>query len=503
MAKIARVGVLPAFVGEWASRRIESQRVMPHEELSGVRRPGGELAKRGHVVMLVASFVLSFSSGDLRGAIAHIGSSKLCQVDTLGIMRTLQNRETCRAQVTALSTQLLTLIWCIVGLGCTQAPEEPFSIADDVEALSDLHQQNIRDGLQKMFGDPSRPRIVAIVESDASEDGDDGDASEIDDTATSAENLTPAQEREAALKKQEEAEKSARLIHGAAIYRDRCAGCHGIGGDGQGPAAAYLQPRPRDYRKGIFKFTSTPYGYRPARQDLVRTVRRGAKGTSMPAFPWMSDNDLEAVVDYVIYLSLRGRVEEVVASMSEDYDEDEAIDTVEFTDALQSEQDRWQTANDSVIRAATAEPAYDEESVKLGRTLFIKSSCYQCHGADAEGQTEWLSAEFITAQESAPAESRIQINYDAWGEPAPAADITARMLHGGRRPLDIYRRIYTGINGTPMPAFDNVFTENPEAIWHLVHYVQHIVDGGDPTLGIDVKDVVETTGGEAGTTESG
>ena len=75
-------------------------------------------------------------------------------------------------------------------------------------------------------------------------------------------------------------------------------------------AAAYLQPKPRDYRQGIYKFTSTPYGDRPVRQDLVRTIRRGAKGTSMPAFPWLSNEDLEAVIDYVIYLSLRGRVED-------------------------------------------------------------------------------------------------------------------------------------------------------------------------------------------------
>ena len=127
--------------------------------------------------------------------------------------------------------------------------------------------------------------------------------------------------------------------------------------------------------------------------------------------------------------------------------------------------------------------------MRLGRELFIKSSCYQCHGEDAEGQTEWLSAEFLAAQEARRRNSRIKINYDAWGYAAPAANITARMLHGGRRPIDIYRRIYTGINGTPMPAFADVFVDNKDAIWHLVHYVLHIIEGGDPTLGIGVDDV--------------
>ncbi len=51
------------------------------------------------------------------------------------------------------------------------------------------------------------------------------------------------------------------------------------------------------------------------------------------------------------------------------------------------------------------------------------------------------------------------------------------MLHGGRRPLDIYRRIYTGINGTPMPAFGDALADEPDTIWNLVHYVLSIVEG--------------------------
>ncbi len=222
----------------------------------------------------------------------------------------------------------------------------------------------------------------------------------------------------------------------------------------------------------------------------------------MPAFQWLSQEDLDAVIDYVIYLSLRGRVEEVVTAMAEDeYDEEDPIEAAEFVTALEDEVQRWQAAEGNIIRAVSAEPAYNEESVKLGRTLFIKSSCYSCHGADAQGQTEWLSPEFLAAQAAASEQDRIKINYDDWGYPAPAANITARMLHGGRRPIDIYRRIYTGVTGTVMPAFGQIFAENPDAIWHMVHYVLHIVEGGDPTVGIDVADVQPTpdTEGESST----
>ena len=117
------------------------------------------------------------------------------------------------------------------------------------------------------------------------------------------------------------------------------------------------------------------------------------------------------------------------------------------------------------------------QSIAAGRAAFLSRGCSKCHGEDGKGQTEWLSHEFLAAQAALPEAQRIQINYDAWGHPAPAADLTARMLHGGRRPLDIYRRIYTGINGTPMPAFGDALAEEPDTIWHMVHYVLSIVEG--------------------------
>jgi mono/diheme cytochrome c family protein len=48
------------------------------------------------------------------------------------------------------------------------------------------------------------------------------------------------------------------------------------------------------------------------------------------------------------------------------------------------------------------------------------------------------------------------------------------MLRGGQEPLDIYRRIYAGINGTPMPAFDQLLKDEPETVWNMVAYVMHV-----------------------------
>ena len=64
-----------------------------------------------------------------------------------------------------------------------------------------------------------------------------------------------------------------------------------------------------------------------------------------------------------------------------------------------------------------------------------------------------------------------------------SANLAMGMLHGGRRPIDIYRRIYSGINGTPMPsakdpntAIDETPEERSERIWHLVHFVTAVIE---------------------------
>ena len=35
-----------------------------------------------------------------------------------------------------------------------------------------------------------------------------------------------------------------------------------------------------------------------------------------------------------------------------------------------------------------------------------------------------------------------------------------------------------------MPAFGDLFAEEPDNIWYLVHYVRHVIEGGDPLAGI-------------------
>ncbi len=246
---------------------------------------------------------------------------------------------------------------------------------------------------------------------------------------------------------------SLHLKHGQAVYMKRCVQCHGVNGDGNGPAAEYLYPRPRNYTKGIFKFTSTPYGGKPRREDLIAVVRRGVTGTSMPRFNRISDKDVEAVVDYVMVLAQRGELEyqlAMEADASEELDEEYVPEFVE--DVI----NRWQSAKASLTQPLTPQPELTEERAKLGREAFLSKGCSKCHGEDGRGHT------------------KDNIGKDSWGYPTRAADLTSGMLHGGQEPIDIYRRILNGINGSPMPGFKSALQSEPETIWNLVAYVLEV-----------------------------
>ena len=103
----------------------------------------------------------------------------------------------------------------------------------------------------------------------------------------------------------------ATLAKGSTRYRIHCLHCHGVPGDGRGPTARWINPHPRDFRAGLFKFKSVDSRITdsPSRADLLRTLRQGIEGTAMPSFGILDDDDLESIVSYVIHLSLRGQAE--------------------------------------------------------------------------------------------------------------------------------------------------------------------------------------------------
>lgn len=247
----------------------------------------------------------------------------------------------------------------------------------------------------------------------------------------------------------------AHLRRGSAVYARHCEACHGVSGDGNGQVAEYLSPRPRDYRRGIFKFTSMPYGAKPRRSDLMRTVQRGVTGTSMPSFDTLYPDDLEAVVDYVLVLTHRGELEGELVLLAED---EEEINPEYMDEIIEELLNRWDADPGTTVQPVSTMPPMTEASVRAGHKLFLKHACNKCHGKDGRGGSK----------------GGVEIGNDAWGNSAAAADLTSGMFRGGPRPLDIYRRIHAGINGTPMPSFAAMFANNPEQVWQLVHFIEDL-----------------------------
>lgn len=82
-----------------------------------------------------------------------------------------------------------------------------------------------------------------------------------------------------------------------ALFRSRCSVCHGDSGKGDGPAAAALVPKPRDYTKSDWQKATTD-------EQIRKVILLGGSGVGKsPVMP--ANGDLEAkpaVVDELVKL---------------------------------------------------------------------------------------------------------------------------------------------------------------------------------------------------------
>jgi mono/diheme cytochrome c family protein len=271
------------------------------------------------------------------------------------------------------------------------------------------------------------------------------------------------------------------------LFREHCAHCHGVTGDGAGPTAAFLNPQPRDYRRGIFKFKSTEFVAKPTTADLKRTLVDGIPGTAMPSFALLPNDEIDALVEYVKYLSIRGQTELNMAFALLIQDEEiEPTRQAVLDDYLQPIVDSWAEAEEAVVRPPerpeTNTPEELAASIEEGRKLFFNkdAQCTKCHGPTGLGD----------GNDGGPVADKL---FDDWNKNKKEGDLARWLLpkqelrprnlrlgiyRGGRRPLDIYRRIHAGIPGGPMPgagpAPGKKETFTPEQIWHLVDYVRSL-----------------------------
>jgi cytochrome c oxidase cbb3-type subunit 2 len=216
---------------------------------------------------------------------------------------------------------------------------------------------------------------------------------------------------------------------GKGVYERRCAGCHGVRGDGNGPVATFLDPRPRDFTLGSFKFRTTPSGALPTDGDLYRTLTRGVRFTAMPTWHEVHEKDRIAVIAYVKTLS-----------------------------------PRWKDDKPEPAVAIGDPPKATPELLARGKALYAQAKCSQCHGDGGKGDGP------------SAGELRDDLKF-----PIRPTDFTRGQFKAGGDVRDVYRTMTTGLDGTPMPSFADSMSDDER--WAISYYVLSFSAFNDPLTG--------------------
>lgn len=228
---------------------------------------------------------------------------------------------------------------------------------------------------------------------------------------------------------------SVSVREGKTVYERHCAACHGSPGDGNGPAAVWVYPKPRNFSAGQFKIKSTPGQSLPTDEDLLRSVKRGLPGSSMPGFAYLSDTELRDVVQYVKHLTARTT-----------------------TDGQRVNLFEQAAGGDAPAKpvAVPPEPAATVQALALGREVYQRMQCALCHGETGRGDGP-----------------QVPTLKDTAGLPVRPRDFNTGLFRGGHTGRDLYLRIHNGMPGTPMIPYGEELLK-PEERWALVHYVQSL-----------------------------
>ncbi|MCP4937487.1 MAG: c-type cytochrome, partial [bacterium] len=170
-------------------------------------------------------------------------------------------------------------------------------------------------------------------------------------------------------------------------------------GDGLGPAAEFLNPPPRDFTLGLFKFKTTAFDEDlPNDEDLLRMIRDGMPGTAMPGWSDMlSEQDMINVGAYIkTFAELEGEPESQL---------------------------------DYGTQVKTS-----DESIAAGKVLFEEGDrCTECHGVEGKGNA-------------------IKKLKNDNGERTWPRNLTKPWtFRAGNDPREIFARVSTGIPTTQMP----------------------------------------------------
>lgn len=231
---------------------------------------------------------------------------------------------------------------------------------------------------------------------------------------------------------------------GTALYAQHCAACHGAKGDGKGLAATFLFPKPRDFRAGRFRLISTSNGV-PTVADLNQVLVRGMPGSAMVPWAHLSEADRKLLAEHIVKLRRDG-ARDVELALAEESGETPSDD--DLTESI----DRVTVAGEVLDPPTASQPT--PEAIARGLALYRAKGCAACHGVKGKGDGQ-------------------QKMIDAEGLPTRPRDLTLGIFKGAPAFADVYRRLWLGMPGSPMPSSQQL---TPVEIADLVHFVLSLSD---------------------------
>ncbi|MBI2195383.1 MAG: c-type cytochrome [Planctomycetes bacterium] len=279
---------------------------------------------------------------------------------------------------------------------------------------------------------------------------------------------------------------------GEKIYLLKCYFCHGDRGDGEGRSEVYrMDPRPRNFMPGKFKFKTVSGDEPPLDEDLYRTVTRGVVGTAMPFWSIPGEPADWANYRYLLSPQERWQVIYFIKTFSAQFKSGLRVKIEKLKKELEKAKSGSKEAKDlkSALKVAEKKLAdYDEARknnppisigtgpevtpglIEAGRKLFAEegAGCAKCHGVEGRGDG-------------------MERKNDDWGFPMVAANLTRAVnFKGGNGMREVYRTITTGLNGTPMPSTLGMFSkdaaEDEQKRWAIAAYVHHLSETSHPKV---------------------
>jgi len=216
-------------------------------------------------------------------------------------------------------------------------------------------------------------------------------------------------------------------MSGPELYAAICSGCHGINGDGRGPARQYLWPLPRSFRDGRFRLVSTR-NHVPTTDDIESVIENGMPGTSMTSYKELTERQRRLLAEEVLRLRRDGVRQQVL----DEFEREGIPSADEATEAAV----QLRTAPGEIVPIPVIKSA-DSYAIARGKQIYRKQSCHSCHGDDGVGVWD------------------VHLRDNEGWETRPR-DLVHEHFKGGRHPESIYLRLHLGMPGTPHPSSPNL-----------------------------------------------